>query len=145
MSTRPSFSQPDLFNAAEASPPEAVSSSEPAGLGVAQTPAWPKTDTVTQAVPVPIAQAAAPDGAGLSEAAERYLSDVDVAVRYGISRATVWRWCKSIADFPRPIQISPGTTRWALSQLLSYERKLPQQARLGLRQRNLRVKRGAGQ
>lgn len=51
---------------------------------------------------------------------ETYLSDKQVADRYGIGRATTWRWVKKI-DFPKPIKLSEGCTRWKLSDLLKWE------------------------
>ncbi len=55
---------------------------------------------------------------------ERYLCDRVVAARFGVSRQTVWRWAKSSARFPKPVVISPGTTRWLLSDLIAYELEL---------------------
>lgn len=54
---------------------------------------------------------------------ERYLSDYEVALRFGVSRASIWRWDKNEPDFPKPIKLSPGTTRWQLSQLVIFEEK----------------------
>ena len=52
---------------------------------------------------------------------EQYLSDHQVAERYGIAKATVWRWHDSNPDFPRRIKMSPGTSRWKLSDLVRFE------------------------
>ena len=30
----------------------------------------------------------------------------------GASRATIWRWVKGGAGFPKPFQLSPGVTVW---------------------------------
>ncbi len=57
-------------------------------------------------------------------AMERFLSDHEVARRFEVSRATVWRWHASNEFFPQSIQISPGTTRWALSELMAFEARL---------------------
>lgn len=38
-----------------------------------------------------------------------------VAALFSISRATVWRWCKS-GDLPRPIRIN-GVTFWNVGEL----------------------------
>ncbi len=59
--------------------------------------------------------------ASATGALERYLSDHEVAKRFEVSRATVWRWRSSNDHFPHSIQISPGTTRWALSELMAFE------------------------
>ncbi len=53
--------------------------------------------------------------------AERYLSDHEVAARYNISKASVWRWHDKNPDFPRRIKLSPGTSRWKLSELIRFE------------------------
>ena len=54
-----------------------------------------------------------------------YSSDRAVARRYGIDRATVWRWAndKRYADlgFPRPIVLGPHTTRWDDDSLNQYD------------------------
>jgi len=58
---------------------------------------------------------------------EIYLSVNEVASRFGVSRAAAWRWVTSIPDFPSPIKLTPGTTRWKLSDLVSFEAKQEQQ------------------
>lgn len=60
----------------------------------------------------------------LNEPECRFFSDKDVAKRYGVSRPTIWRWVKNNSAFPAPIQLSPGTTRWKLSDLQTYEHSL---------------------
>ena len=49
-----------------------------------------------------------------------YLSDKAVASRYGISRATVWRWAKEQPTFPRPVKLA-GCTRWRSEELQKWE------------------------
>ncbi len=49
-----------------------------------------------------------------------YLSDKEVAQRYSIGRATVWRWAKTQPSFPRPIKLA-GCTRWKLDDLIIWE------------------------
>lgn len=49
-----------------------------------------------------------------------YLSDQQVAKRYGVSRPTVWRWA-SEGRLPHPIRLSPGCTRWQLPMLEEFE------------------------
>lgn len=56
------------------------------------------------------------------ERAELYLSDQQVAHRYGTHRTTVWRWV-SVSDFPAPVKLSPRCSRWPLSDLLAWEQK----------------------
>lgn len=53
--------------------------------------------------------------------AETYLSDTDIANRYGIARVTVWRWHRERPEFPRAIRLTPGCTRWKLSEIVSWE------------------------
>ena len=49
-----------------------------------------------------------------------YLNDKQLAGRYGVSRATIWRWVAK-GMLPKPVQISPGTTRWKSDQIASFE------------------------
>ena len=49
-----------------------------------------------------------------------YLSDKQVAARYGVTRVTVWRWSKE-GTFPVPVHLSSGCTRWLLSDLENWE------------------------
>lgn len=50
-----------------------------------------------------------------------FLSDKKVAKRYDVHRSTLWRWIKSDARFPAPVLLSPGCTRWKLSDLEAWE------------------------
>lgn len=45
-----------------------------------------------------------------------YVSDVQLAARYGVSRSTIWRWVAS-GRLPSPVALSPGTTRWLVSEI----------------------------
>lgn len=51
----------------------------------------------------------------------RYLTDKMVAARYDVSRATIWRWTKDNPDFPAPLSLGSGSSRWALPDLVAYE------------------------
>jgi len=51
-----------------------------------------------------------------------YLTDEQLAARYGVHRTTPWRWLKSDKAFPRPIRLSAGCTRWRLSEVLAWEK-----------------------
>jgi predicted DNA-binding transcriptional regulator AlpA len=53
---------------------------------------------------------------------ETFLKDTDLAARYGVSRNTVWRWSRERTDMPRPVRLSPGCTRWKLSDLIAWEK-----------------------
>jgi len=50
-----------------------------------------------------------------------YLSDLDLAKRYNIARHTVWRWHRERADFPRAVRLTPGCSRWKLSEIEAWE------------------------
>ena len=50
-----------------------------------------------------------------------YLSDLQVARRYGVHRSTPWRWVKVNPHFPKPIVLSPGCTRWRLGDIVAWE------------------------
>jgi predicted DNA-binding transcriptional regulator AlpA len=55
-----------------------------------------------------------------------YLSDKQVAERYGVSRVTIWRWVrkpagKDTTPFPHPITLSPGCVRWKASDVENWE------------------------
>lgn len=51
---------------------------------------------------------------------ENYQSVKQIADRYGNHSATIWRWVK-IGEFPQPVKLSPGCTRWRLSDVLTWE------------------------
>lgn len=53
--------------------------------------------------------------------ADTYLSDTDLAKRYNIARPTVWRWHREQPNFPRAIRLTPGCTRWKLSEIETWE------------------------
>lgn len=52
--------------------------------------------------------------------AEIYLSDTQLAARYNVHRATPWRWAQD-GRFPKPVSLSPGCTRWKLSDIETWE------------------------
>jgi predicted DNA-binding transcriptional regulator AlpA len=49
-----------------------------------------------------------------------YISDIAVAKRYQVSRATIWRWAQS-KRFPDPVKLSAGCTRWRLADIEKWE------------------------
>lgn len=53
--------------------------------------------------------------------AETYLSDTQLAARYSVHRTTPWRRAKSHKSFPKPVTLSPGCTRWKLSEIEVWE------------------------
>ena len=54
---------------------------------------------------------------------QKYLSDKQVADRYGVTRTSIWRWLRTLDDFPDPIKLSEGCSRWSLLSLLNWEQK----------------------
>ena len=50
----------------------------------------------------------------------KYLSDKDLADRYGVHRTTVWRWVSNGA-LPHPVKLSPGCTRWRGADVEQFE------------------------
>ena len=53
---------------------------------------------------------------------ETYLSDRQLAERYKVHRTTLWRWVER-NQFPKPVKLSPGCTRWKLSDVEAWEAK----------------------
>jgi len=51
---------------------------------------------------------------------DSYQSDKQIAQRFKVSRATIWRWVKE-GRFPKPIRLSPGCTRWKSSEVEEWE------------------------
>lgn len=47
----------------------------------------------------------------------------ELAERYGVSPASIWRWVNDPATggFPKPVSLSPGTTRWRRSDIEAWE------------------------
>ena len=52
-----------------------------------------------------------------------FLSVHAVAARYKVFPSTIWRWLETTSDFPAPLKLTPGTTRWRLGDLVAYETK----------------------
>lgn len=53
---------------------------------------------------------------------KKYLSDTQLAQRYGVHRTTVWRWVQK-GDFPKPVKLSPGCTRWMSDAVDQWDEK----------------------
>ena len=49
-----------------------------------------------------------------------YLSDIQLAHRFSVSRATIWRWV-STEKLPKPTKLSPGCSRWKLPTIETWE------------------------
>lgn len=52
----------------------------------------------------------------------KYLSDRQLAERYGVTEVTVWRWHRDDPTFPRAVKLSGGTTRWKLPDIEAWEK-----------------------
>ena len=52
---------------------------------------------------------------------ETYLSDRQLGARYNVHYLTPRRWAKDDPTFPKPVKLSPGCTRWRLSDLEAWE------------------------
>ena len=52
-----------------------------------------------------------------------YLTDKQVANRYGVHRTTVWRWVRT-GKFPAPKSISDGCRRWADDDIAAHEKRV---------------------
>ncbi|UTH45327.1 helix-turn-helix transcriptional regulator [Loktanella salsilacus] len=51
-----------------------------------------------------------------------YLTVREVAVRYGVDAATIWRWRKNAANsFPQPHDFGPQTKRWKIADLDAWD------------------------
>lgn len=114
--TREPLEGPDLFSAAGLSEhvlPEV-------GSPKYATPAAKPAGTPQRKTNSPLAEGAAN---------ERYLRDLAVAQRYGVSRQTVWRWAAQ-GMLPVPFKLSEGVTRWRMSDLIAHEASLPMGAKV---------------
>lgn len=115
------FSSPDKAEEASTSDAAPSSSASPeAAVNVANLDAAHSAKPVT---PVPSERRRVRNASvgGMPQAEERYLSVQDVARRYAISIQTVWRHTKHNPDFPKPIKILNGSTRWRMTDILAYE------------------------
>lgn len=52
----------------------------------------------------------------------QFLSDRQVAARYSVHRVTPWKWVER-GTFPKPVKLTPGCTRWRLSDVEQWERQ----------------------
>ena len=50
-----------------------------------------------------------------------YLSDNQIAQKYGIHRTTIWRWVRN-GEFPKPVHLSSGCTRWKEAAVINWEK-----------------------
>lgn len=54
--------------------------------------------------------------------AEIYLSDRQLGARWAVHHLTPRRWLKTDDTFPKPVRLTPGCTRWKLSEIEAWER-----------------------
>lgn len=59
----------------------------------------------------------------LPTAENPFLTDRQVAERYGVSTDSIWRW-KRQGNFPAPVRVGPNCTRWRMADLLEHESQL---------------------
>jgi predicted DNA-binding transcriptional regulator AlpA len=52
----------------------------------------------------------------------KWLTDAQLADRFGVTVPTVWRWHAKDPTFPRAVKLSTGTTRWKLSEIEAWEK-----------------------
>ncbi|MBE0455550.1 MAG: AlpA family phage regulatory protein [Roseovarius sp.] len=52
---------------------------------------------------------------------ETYLSDRQLGARWNVHYLTPRRWLRTDATFPKPVKLSPGCTRWRLSDIEAWE------------------------
>lgn len=54
---------------------------------------------------------------------QRYLTEAEVAARFNISTDSIRRWIRN-GQFPKPVRIGKGTSRWRLADIEAYEADL---------------------
>ncbi|MCZ0928712.1 AlpA family phage regulatory protein [Halomonas janggokensis] len=60
----------------------------------------------------------------------KYLSAADLAYRFGVSKATIWRW-KREGQIPSPVYLGARCTRWREEDIQDYEKGLIPDVMLG--------------
>ncbi|RFP89190.1 AlpA family transcriptional regulator [Rhodobacteraceae bacterium 63075] len=53
---------------------------------------------------------------------ETYLSDRQLGERYNVHHLTPRRWANEDPKSPKPVKLSPGCTRWRLSEIEAWEK-----------------------
>lgn len=51
---------------------------------------------------------------------QRFLNIHQVAERYAVSEPTIWSWMQQ-GNFPQPVRITPGCSRWPLTLLDEFD------------------------
>lgn len=52
-----------------------------------------------------------------------YADDKSLATRFGVAVQTIWHWSR-IGHFPAPVKLSAGVTRWRLSDVEAFEKRM---------------------
>ena len=50
-----------------------------------------------------------------------FLTDRQIGARYAVHHLTPRRWAKTDPTFPKPIRLTPGCTRWKLTDIEAWE------------------------
>ena len=51
---------------------------------------------------------------------KQYFTDRELAERFGVGRATIWRWL-STGHLPKPVRLSVRCTRWRAADIALFE------------------------
>ena len=57
-------------------------------------------------------------------AENKWMTDQQLADRYGVNRATIWNWSKSKPGFPQPVKLGANTTRWNRTAIEAFDESL---------------------
>lgn len=52
-----------------------------------------------------------------------YVSDIQLSQERGVHRTTIWRWAAK-GLLPKPVQLSPGTSRWIREEIDKHDAAL---------------------
>ncbi|MGF9693729.1 hypothetical protein AAIH46_13000 [Rhizobium sp. 0TCS1.26] len=55
---------------------------------------------------------------------EQLLTDKKLAELFSVTKQTIWRWNKTSEEFPKPLKIEKGSTRWLASEIVAYQTRL---------------------
>jgi prophage regulatory protein len=57
----------------------------------------------------------------ITPASHTFLTAKQVATRYDLGVATIWRWARDREDFPKPMKLGANCTRWRLADIEAWE------------------------
>lgn len=52
-----------------------------------------------------------------------WLSDRDLALRYSVSRITIWRWARA-GNIPKPRKLAANTSRWSADEIEAHDQRM---------------------